>query len=793
MKIKVFVFVLMLGAAGCWNPMKDVRQADRLALQSGQDYVKAVALYAKALAHLPRGKNKEVVRLKLGRLYAGKGDTEGAVRVLAASALIEGRRLFAEALFHSGAVTDALEVFNKIGDSGPAGYRYAYGLTLEKNNLFDQALRLYASLRNDPSYGARAAARIAAINLTSGEAAFAGIDPAIRKLIEASPGVEAYPEAAALILFSDETMTLTDDSRLVSEVHMVIKILNDRGKEAYGEVSMGYDATYEKLDVAFARTIAPDGRVITVGDKNIRDVSVYLNFPLYSNARARIISMPEVAAGSVIEYKATITQSKLPNKKDFDAVYWLQADDPILWQRCTLSVPKDKPLKSKIVNGAFNVYGYDMAPKVKAVNNRLEYTLEFKNVPQIIPEAAMPPETQINPYVLLSTFKSWEDVASWWRGLVTDKMTPDAAIRAKVAELVNGKTTPEQKIRAIYNFCAQEIRYVAVEYGDAGYEPHNAAEIFANKYGDCKDKAVLLVTMLSAAGVEAYPVLISTWDSLQTQDDRPTLLFNHAIAAVRLNGAPVFMDPTAATVSFGDLPVDDQDRLTLVFFPDRAELVMTPSFGPSRNSMATHMKISVAKDGSVKGERRVQTQGSYQQAQRAWLKFTMPALIEQGLKQKVRALADNAVLEHYDITGVDDLDAPVSLSYRFSAPLYFIEAGPIRILNRFGSIDTSTVSRETRRYPITWSGLASETDVIEIEFPRSFKVKYIPPPVTAETPWFYFSTVTKDLGDGRLRFESKRRVKARQVPVEAYQDYKKKIEEIARSVNQHVVLEEGRK
>ena len=384
-----------------------------------------------------------------------------------------------------------MEVFNKIGDKGDAEYLYFYGQTLEKNNLYDQALRIYSLIQKDRVFGRLAQSRLSTINLNSGQIAFAGVQEETKKAIQESPGEEKYPDASALYLLCDENIYLTEKAQLISDDHYVIKILNDRGKEAFGEVTLTYDSTYEKLELLYARTIKPDGTVVTVGDKNIRDVSLYMNFPLYSNVRAKIISMPEVAAGSVIEYKVKIYQSQLPNKKDFSTIYWLQMDEPILWQKCKIDVPASKSLRYKIINAGYNTFGFDMTPKVLQKADRRIYTLEFKNIPQIIPESSMPPMARANPYILFSTLQSWGDIYTWWRDLYRDKIAPDAAMKAKVRELTKDKKTPEEKLKAIYNFCAQEVRYVAVEYGDAGFEPHKAAEIFANKYGDCKDKAIL--------------------------------------------------------------------------------------------------------------------------------------------------------------------------------------------------------------------------------------------------------------------------------------------------------------
>jgi len=330
---------------------------------------------------------------------------------------------------------------------------------------------------------------------------------------------------------------------------------------------------------------------------------------------------------------------------------------------------------------------------------------------------------------------------------------------------------------------------VAVAYGDAGYEPHQAAEIFANKYGDCKDQAILLIAMLQEAGIEAYPVLISTWDSITTQTDMPALLFNHAIAALPLDGTLVFMDPTDSVVSFGDLPVMDQGRSTLVFYPDRYQFVTTPLFEPAFNSAESRMVIRVHADESIDAERSVATKGSYRQAQRHWLKYTMPILIEEGIKQRVRGFADQAELKEYTISGVEDLNAPVTLSYTFFAPRFFVEAGPIRILNTFDHWDTSGVSKATRRYPIARPGLEEHVDRIEVALPDHLAVKYVPPDTDVTTPWFYFSQRYETQGHG-LCVTSVHRVKVREIPVADYPAYKEKIEAIASTVNQHVILEE---
>jgi transglutaminase-like putative cysteine protease len=205
--------------------------------------------------------------------------------------------------------------------------------------------------------------------------------------------------------------------------------------------------------------------------------------------------------------------------------------------------------------------------------------------------------------MLISTFNGWQDVYNWWWSLASGKIKADSAIKNKVKELMRNKASDEEKIRAIYNFCAQKIRYVAVEYGQAGYEPHFAADIFKNKYGDCKDQAILLVTLLKEAGFIARPVLIATKEYYNLNVDFPSLLFNHCIAAVCLKDKLIFLDPTAQTCSFGDLPPDDQGRKVLVFNEDKYEIQETPLYPPNHNLIKQQLKIKLNKDESIQAQK----------------------------------------------------------------------------------------------------------------------------------------------------------------------------------------------
>ncbi len=791
-KIWFLVVVLSLIILGCSRSDFDLWKGDRFLSVSEACSFAAEKLYLSALKQNIKSNIADTIRIKLASLYIKRGAFEQAIEQLKEAASIDAKKLMAQVFLKNGDYTQALEVFNKCGEKGDDAYIFNYAIAAEKSNLFDQALRLYESIKSESGFFKEASERIKAINLISAKSKFAGVEDEIRERIESSGTQEDFPDASGLYLFMDENIELTNDGRLESDMHYCIKVLNDRGKEKFAEVSIPYDSTYEKLELEYARTIKPDGTVVTVGDKNIRDVSLYLNFPMYSNARARIISMPEVVPGACIEYKVKITRTKLANEKDFDTAYWLQADEPIIFEHFNITVPKEKNLKFKVINAEYNTLGYELEPKQTADGLKKVYSFEFENVPAIIPEPAMPSLSRIDPYVMLSTFGSWQDIYLWWRSLYKDKVVSNDEIRLKSQELVKGLKSKHDRVRAIYNYCVQEIRYVAVEYGDAGYEPHKAEEIFKNKYGDCKDKAILFISMLGSIGIDAYPVLISTFDSLEVEEDIPGLVFDHAIAAVELDNKLVFLDLTASTTPFMDLPAPDQDRLALVFFKDRYSLIRTPLASFSDNVTSTIMKIKMNQDESIECFRQIKTNGIFEQGQRFWLKYTMPALIDEELKTRARLIAPGAVLKSRDIRNVDNLNLPVYLSYNFTAPQFFKKAGKTRIMSQLGGLDSSGLSKESRKYPIEIMSLSSVDETIEVELPKHLAVKYLPKPVEVRTKWFDFINRYEVVPNNILRFYSLSSVKQRVIPIAEYADYKKSLEETEVLADQQVIIEERR-
>lgn len=773
----IFIAAFLLG--GCTQFPERPRA---LAQKAGAFYKKAVEGYEKLLVKRPQDIE---IRLALARLYASHGVYQNAAAVLKNREERKARQLLAICLYKADEYTEALSIFERLGKIQDGEYLYYYGLTCQKHNLYEQAIEIFNQIK-DKEYRPKAKERLTAIQ-GIGNNYLSSVGPELTQaIVEATQ--EKYPLAGAVVILVDEALKLTSENTLVSEARYIIKILNERGKNNFAEIVIGYDSTYETVELMYAKTIKPSGEAVTVGERDVRDVSRYLNFPLYSNARARIISMPEITEGAIVEYKIKTTQNQLINKKDFATLYTLQENEPVVFAKFKVTVPEERELKIKILNPEYNTQKFNLTPAISKTRKEKVYTWEFQHIAQIELEPNMPPASEITPLIFLSTFNSWNEIYRWWWELAKERITPDNAITEKVKELIAGKNTPEEKIRVIYNYCVQQIRYVGIEYGQAGYQPHQAQEIFKNKYGDCKDKAILFVSMLQVATIEGYPVLIGTRGTPVMSEDFPAPIFNHAIAAVELEGKLVFLDITAEVCSFGDLPVVNQARKALLFRKDKYEIVVTPLVAPGKNSINHKTTIALHSDETITARREVNALGEFDQMQRFWLRYSAPNLIEQGLQEKVQSMVTSGKLTAYAYENADTLDIPIRLTYEFNGKNFLSRAGKARILPQFAQLSTSLVAKDTRNYPLELGAPNLSESVFEMVLPPNIRVKYLPKALAIKNQWNEYALMYEVKGK-TLTVTQRQVSKARQIAKEEYPEFKKYLEDLAMTVDEHIILE----
>jgi hypothetical protein len=355
-------------------------------------------------------------------------------------------------------------------------------------------------------------------------------------------------------------------------------------------------------------------------------------------------------------------------------------------------------------------------------------------------------------------------------------------------ELTKGCKDDLSRAKRLYEFVCRDIRYVAVEYGQSGYEPHQANDILLNRYGDCKDKATLLTAMMRQAGLKAYPVLIPTRDVYAISKDFPEVNFNHAIAAVELEGKFIFMDGTTVTTSFGDLPVDDQERDVLVCRDDGYKIEKTPLLSDNRIVYNTRMEIDQQENAKV--FRQVIASGFNAAAQRYYLKYSHPQAIRDNIKNKMVAFSPLAELIDYKIENLDDWDKEPVLEYNFNAKAVLNPAGDLRTVQFMGdiNIDASLVAKENLRFPIEFDGISQTISKVNLVLPPDLKINYLPENKNINTDWFDFTAAYKQVPAG-VEFSREFSVKKMDVSKEEYPEFKKSLEKVFYLLREEIILE----
>ncbi|MFA5270959.1 MAG: DUF3857 domain-containing protein, partial [Candidatus Omnitrophota bacterium] len=333
-KTKHFLFsviILLSFLSGCESSLEETHAL----------YKKQAARYEQLVKQNPADIN---LRLKLANLYYNFNDFENAKNLLNGIQDTKAKVLLAKVYVRLKDYNNALTIFDQVGQTGDSEYLYFYASTLEEKNLYPKAVAIYKNIKGE--YAAQSRERLAKIGLKVEE----GMPENIKKLLsEQEKFLAGIEKEEAVILLVDEVNEIKADNSSVATAYTVEKILKEKGK-GLAEVEIGYDSTYERVELEYARTITPEGKIVYAGAENIRDVSKYLNFPLYSNAKALIISMPSVDVGSIIEYKFKIYSSKLITGNRFSFIYRLREAYPVGQANFKLIVPKPDGIKTSFFN-----------------------------------------------------------------------------------------------------------------------------------------------------------------------------------------------------------------------------------------------------------------------------------------------------------------------------------------------------------------------------------------------------------------------------------------------------------
>jgi transglutaminase-like putative cysteine protease/Flp pilus assembly protein TadD len=434
-----------------------------------------------------------------------------------------------------------------------------------------------------------------------------------KTLYEAASAVAAPEGANVAILVDDESFTFDESGRMEHVGHFIYKVLTEKGAEGWDSTSVSWEPWHEARPTIRVRVIAPDFTEHTLDPKSINEAPARGgDYKIYSDGKTLRAPFPAIAPGVVVEEEFIERETAplfIPGR--VESSNFGAERVPVEHSRIVIEAPASLPLRTS------TLLLPDLKPTRTEANGRVTLDFELGRLEGFEPrEPYLPPDVARFPVIALSTGASWQAVATEYAKIVDNRADP-AAVQGIVDKLVAGKTTVAEKEAAILDYLDREVRYTGIEFGEAAIVPHDPAETLGKKYGDCKDKATLLVTMLRAAGIPSYVALLNAGSRMDVLAGLPGLgQFDHVI--VYVPGAPaLWIDATDQYARLGQLPSEDQGRLALIARPETVALEKTPASASRDNVLLELIDLKLGENGPASVTERSQPQGAFESRYRS--------------------------------------------------------------------------------------------------------------------------------------------------------------------------------
>jgi transglutaminase-like putative cysteine protease len=588
-------------------------------------------------------------------------------------------------------------------------------------------------------------------------------------------------KTAAVVLYAETTLTVQPNGKIKRLYREVVRILRPDG-EARGTIRVYFDAQSRISDL-HAWCIPASGKDYEVKEKDAVESAIIGvdGGELVSDLRTKTLRIPAATPGSVVGYE--VEQELRPyvmvDKWDF------QDTVPVREAHYTLQLPRGWSYKANWLN-------HPEEHVTDAAADRWHWSIS--DVRAIRVEQDMPPWRGIAGSMVIALvppsgqdpgIQSWRELGVWYLGLTRGRRDVSPEIKQKVADLTSSTPTILGKMQALASFVQNDIRYVAIELGIGGHQPHPAAEIFSHRYGDCKDKVTLLSTMLKEIGVESYYVLINTERGSVTAATPPNLAFDHAILAIALPADPetaalqariahpklggiLFFDPTNAFTPLGRLSGALQANFGMLVTPEGGELLELPQLPVSTNGIERTAKMTLDDKGTLRGDVHEVRLGDRAAAQRYQLRATTQDTDRiRPVEAVVGASFSTFQILKATVANLRVPDQPFEWNYTFEAENFAKTAGDLLLVRPriLGSKFSALLeTKEPRQYPIEFAGPERDTDVFEIALPPGYAMDELPPPVNVDDGFASYHSKTEIVGRA-LRYTRTFEIKDLSVPV----------------------------
>lgn len=616
-----------------------------------------------------------------------------------------------------------------------------------KNKWYCSPLQSMREIKPSP---ASRLLQIAIVFLICVPAAWAGDAPAWMHSVVKAPLPAHDEKTDAVLLYSETNVSVISTDKVKTVVRQAYKILRPGGRD-YGWPSIPTNAN-RKITALRGWCVPAEGKDYEVKDKEAVEVAVpkIEGSELISDVKYKMLRIPASDPGNIVGYEFEVEERPLVLQDGWA----FQESVPVRESHYSLQLPPGWEYKASFLN-------YPETKATQSGNGQWQWAVS--DVKAVKKEEDMPPMQGLLGQMIISFFppsgqtangfSNWSQMGNWYRGITAGRFDASPEIKQKVASLTASDPSRLSKIRTLAQFVQSDIRYVAIELGIGGWQPHSASEVFTHRYGDCKDKATLLAAMLHEIGVESYYVPINTNRGSVTPDTPANLGFNHVILAIKVpEGVPetslvamlnhpkmgkiLFFDPTNEYTPFGQIGGYLQANYGLLVTPDGGELLSLPKQSSALNSIQRTAALALDPSGKLQGEVHETRMGDRAWGVRATLRnVTNDQDRVKPIENVLSSSLSNFRLTKANVVNLMQSDQPFGFNYTFEADGYAKTAGNLLLLRPrvLGSKSRGILeTKEPRKFPIEFEGPVKDVDQFEITIPAGYEVEELPPPVDAD-------------------------------------------------------------
>jgi cellulose synthase operon protein C len=459
------------------------------------------------------------------------------------------------------------------------------------------------------------------------------------------------PEPADLALADIRIQELLASGLDRLHVQQLYFIGTDAAVDTHRITSVRYSPGTEELKILHARLWKKNGAVLDAQELGDRDLTE--NVSVYYDMRARQLRYAGLEKGDVVELEYSVRPRVRSASGYFGQLVLFAGHSPVQLKRYVLLAPASQKIY---------VHAEKVAPAVATTkNDRQIFIWESRFVVALQREPHGPGITEISPYVHVSTAGDWKQLGSWYADLVRPQFALDSSLQAELQRVIKGAKTDREKIAAIQEFVLRSTHYVALEFGIYSYKPYPVSQIYARRFGDCKDKASLMIALLRAAGIEAEIALVRTRSLGDVVAEPASIaIFNHAI--VYIPKYDLWLDGTAEYAG-RELPLEDQGAVALtVSLSGSAQLRRIPMSKAGDNYTKHTIQATLSPSGLIQFRGTTITRGEDAPGLRHEL--AVPEQQADTFRRELAEVFPTVQVDHVAVRGAEELSRDVSVEFQ---------------------------------------------------------------------------------------------------------------------------------